>query len=86
MDEEAEGNGKASFQNGTIFQGTFSKGEPVNGIFVFNESCYYVGDINSFQASGMGIYENIDNGYYYEGEWKKNLQNGKGVEKYSNND
>jgi len=45
-----------------------------------------VGDIDKFQASGQGVYENKRNGYIYEGEWKKNLQHGKGFERYSNKD
>lgn len=48
--------------------------------------CYFVGDIENYQASGNGVYENIDNGYLYEGSWKKNLQHGFGIEQYSNGD
>jgi len=45
---------------------------------------YYVGDIENYQAGGEGVYENINNGYHYEGNWKKNMQHGFGIEKYSN--
>lgn len=48
----ADGYGTVSFHNGTFFEGLFSRGEPSNGIFIFSDSCYYVGDIENFQASG----------------------------------
>jgi hypothetical protein len=82
----AEGFGTVSFANGPFFEGSFSRGEPTNGIFVISKNVYYVGDIGKCQALGRGMYENTKNGYFYEGDWKKNMQHGKGFERYSNRD
>ena len=85
-EDYADGNGCISFPDGSYFEGTFRKNCPINGIFLFKENSYYVGDIENFQACGKGCYENLMTGYKYEGEWKKNLPHGFGTEKYPQNE
>jgi len=77
-----QGQAKFEFLNGGHFDGEWRDGEPWEGVMAkcpyFQEPVTFEGKISEGKRTGRGVavYKNSDR---YEGDWKANLRQGKGV-------
>ena len=79
IDNIPTGNGKAKYNDGSIYEGYFEKGlRHGKGKMIFPDGYTYIGDYVNNKAEGQGEMR-YPSGNRYVGGWKSDLKNGAGI-------
>ena len=80
------GKGKKIYKDGSIIIGTFYNNK-ANGFnkYINSKGDFFLGFFKENKLNGKGIKISLANNYYFKGNFKDNLKEGKGKEKINNN-
>lgn len=71
-------------KNGIFYKGSFVAGVATceEGLFIYPDGSYYIGHFKDNTFHGLGKFTHKPNGTVYDGNWRDDRPNGRGVEYY----